>query len=263
MKKLLRVLSDHKYPVVSVSINQMNGSIATLTNFQFRLYTINGCLLCFENIFNPSRGILLNTPTVIKAIPSNDWQQDNSVVITGHKGGGVNLWKMRKIKNSKKKLLWESDSSDSNKNENFLENVEKNSKNEFHLQTSSLQISVNKSFSDLNSMGSNSSKNNNNNNNNSVFSSIFNVASDFCFQFYPISHAMQHTHVNDITCIQLCSSLSSSRSSNRDVVNKTLEDVRSMDLMIGDAKGFVSRWTPFKTDLLPTHFDLNSVINEK
>ena len=90
--KLLRVLGRHLGPVISVSINNVCGYLATLTSTELRLYTINGELLCSANmndVSNPkprARAVL--------CLPIGEWQ-DGIVCVTGHETGLICLWKVR------------------------------------------------------------------------------------------------------------------------------------------------------------------------
>lgn len=56
------------------------------------------------------------------------------------------------------------------------------------------------------------------------------------------------THKADITSLRLCPS--GGLSKNKDMVMKTYEDSRLLDLLVGDTEGFVSRWASAKLDQL-------------
>lgn len=85
----LRVLiSNYDSSLVSVSINKCNGNIVTMTEKKIRIFSINGYLLCEEEL--PSRG------TCAIANPCPEWI-DGIVAITGHEGGQLILWKMHSI----------------------------------------------------------------------------------------------------------------------------------------------------------------------
>jgi WD40 repeat protein len=89
--KLLRILDQHTGPVLSVSINPVNGYLFTLTAKELRVYTINGDLLATSLMADPS-----NTKPkakVVMALPIGEWQ-DGFVAVTGHDAGHVYLWKM-------------------------------------------------------------------------------------------------------------------------------------------------------------------------
>ena len=89
--KLLRVLDRHTGPVVSVSINQVNGYIYTLTSRELRVYTINGELLAIGNmndVSNPKP-----RSKIVISLPVGEWQ-DGNIAVTGHDAGHVYLWKM-------------------------------------------------------------------------------------------------------------------------------------------------------------------------
>jgi WD40 repeat protein len=89
--KLLRILDQHAGPVLSVSINPVNGYIFTLTARELRVYTINGDLLATSSMTDPS-----NTKPkakVVMSLPIGEWQ-DGFIAVTGHDAGHVYLWKM-------------------------------------------------------------------------------------------------------------------------------------------------------------------------
>lgn len=89
--KLLRILDQHSGPVLSVSINQVNGYICTLTARELRLYTINGALLASSLLSDPTnpkpRG------RIVMSLPIGEWQ-DGFTAVTGHESGHVYLWKL-------------------------------------------------------------------------------------------------------------------------------------------------------------------------
>jgi WD40 repeat protein len=89
--KLLRILDQHSGPVVSVSVNPVNGYIYTLTAKELRLYTINGDLLATSFMTEPSNP--KPKARVVMALPIGEWQ-DGFVAVTGHDAGHVYLWKL-------------------------------------------------------------------------------------------------------------------------------------------------------------------------
>lgn len=103
--RLVRVISEHDNALLSVSINRLSGNIMTLTRTCVSLHTVNGVLLA-------SALIDRNTPmrntdysnifpaTVGMTVPCSYWQ-DGVELVTGHEGGLVCLWKMKR---SRKKL---------------------------------------------------------------------------------------------------------------------------------------------------------------
>lgn len=89
--KLLRVLERHTGPVISVSVNPVNGYIYTLTSRELRVYTINGELLAKGNmndVSNPKP-----RSKIVISLPIGEWQE-GCIAVTGHDAGHVYLWKM-------------------------------------------------------------------------------------------------------------------------------------------------------------------------
>ncbi|CAM9129947.1 unnamed protein product, partial [Ectocarpus fasciculatus] len=84
--KLLHVLSNFQSPVISVSINQLNGNIAVLSNDRLTLFGINGHTVA--SIYTTA---LKAKPRVVVAPSCADWQ-DGVVAVTGHEGGYIFLW---------------------------------------------------------------------------------------------------------------------------------------------------------------------------
>ena len=64
-------------------------------------------------------------------------------------------------------------------------------------------------------------------------------------------------HKANITTLKLCSTVSGK---GKDTVAKYVEESRSLELLVGDADGFVSRWAPLKLDTL-TSSDLMQVLS--
>ena len=94
------MLSNHDGPVISVSINQLSGHIMTLTRTRLYLFTVNGVLLASTSLssslqFHNSEFTCMFPATVGICVPTPDWKEGIEV-ITGHEGGLVCLWKMRR-----------------------------------------------------------------------------------------------------------------------------------------------------------------------
>jgi WD40 repeat protein len=73
-----------------------------------------------------------------------------------------------------------------------------------------------------------------------------------------VSFTPSKTHRSSITVLKLHSTVSPMKSKHRDMVVKSFDESRSLDLFVGDADGFVSRWSPYKLDQLQ-HSDLQSI----
>jgi len=72
-----------------------------------------------------------------------------------------------------------------------------------------------------------------------------------------VSYTPTKTHRAHITALRLCST--STTVKGRDMVAKSFDDSRALDLLVGDADGYVSRWSPSKLDQLP-HSDLQGIV---
>jgi WD40 repeat protein len=73
-----------------------------------------------------------------------------------------------------------------------------------------------------------------------------------------VSFTPTKTHRSSITVLKLHSTVSLTKSKQRDMVVKSFDESRSLDLFVGDADGFVSRWSPCKLDQLQ-HSDLQNI----
>lgn len=99
--RLIRAVNHFDNCLLSVSINNLSGHIVALTKSSLYLFNINGGLLAksFLNHMVASTGVdfVGVTPaTVGVAIPTPDWLEGVEAV-TGHEGGLVCLWKLRRI----------------------------------------------------------------------------------------------------------------------------------------------------------------------
>ena len=193
LKRLLRVLSDHKGPVLSVSINPISGQIATLTSAQIRLYTINGELLSYVDVSSIEG---MPPPTVVLATPCDIWQEGVEIV-SGHKDGHVHVWKM-------------------SKHEALAKSSRKYDRSR-------------------------------------AYSTVTNRAR--LRELY-VSCTPMKTHKADITVLRLCSSAAGRA---KEIVTKSFDESRSLDLLVGDEDGFVSRWAATKLEQLPAQ-DLGAVL---
>jgi hypothetical protein len=204
-KRMLRLLGDHKGPLLSVSINAMSGFIATLTLQQLRLYTINGELVSYVNPNNPTYRMhgadTLSPPCVVLATPCGAWQ-DGAVLVTGHQDGYIYLWKLGKP------VL---DAED--------ECVVDNAMKPVVTRESLLERKV------------------------VAYATTSNRAK---FRELYISAAPGKIHKADITVLKLCSTAAK----GKEAISRSAEESRQLDLLVGDADGMVSRWSPIKLDQL-------------
>lgn len=74
-----------------------------------------------------------------------------------------------------------------------------------------------------------------------------------------IANCVPKTHRADISCLKLCSPIVQSRI--RDLVERSFDDGNSLDLLVGDVDGFVSRWAVQRLDQLPQS-DIQSMITK-
>lgn len=66
------------------------------------------------------------------------------------------------------------------------------------------------------------------------------------------------THRGDITSLRLCPTVFSK---SKEIVERSFDDAGSLDLLVGDADGFVSRWTSLRLEQLP-QTDLQNVLQK-
>ena len=258
---MLRMLDHQQGPVISISINSVSGIIATLTIEQIRLYSINGDLISYVNLHqqqqhhqqhhqqqqqqqfkNRNTANVMNEPTVILVTPCL-LGQDGIKVVTGHKGGYIYLWKLRKYMH------------------NYDESINSNDKNDDNGEHGSSKNNNNSNNNNINS------SNNNNNNNSSSSSSSKNKIHSYktiknesqLLELF-ITSIPTRTHKASITILKLCSSNYTTLKS-KEIISRTLEDKRYLDLLVGDNDGYVSRWSTLKLDQL-TSFDLLSIISD-
>jgi len=66
------------------------------------------------------------------------------------------------------------------------------------------------------------------------------------------------THRGDITSLRLCQTVFSK---SKEIVERSFDDAGSLDLLVGDVDGFVSRWTSLRLEQLP-QTDLQSVLQK-
>lgn len=224
MKCMLRLLGDHKGPLLSVSVNAMSGFVATLTAQQLRLYTINGELVSYINPANPLGCRLngtdsLSQPCVVLATPCGAWQ-DGVVLVTGHKEGYLYLWKLSKpVLDTDEECVINNTSSGTARGKSAPVTYE-----------SILDRKVQPYVTTTNQ---------------AKFRELY------------ISAVPVKIHKSNITVLKLCSA---APSKGKETIAKSVEESRSLDLLVGDADGFVSRWTPLKLDTLATS-DLVQVLS--
>jgi WD40 repeat protein len=215
-KRMIRLLGDHKGPLLSVSINSVSGYIATLTQQQMRLYTINGELISYINPANPlyrAHGSeTLSPPCVVLATPCDAWQ-DGVVLVTGHREGYIYLWKLGKpvLDSEEEGAVVSTQPSAPLTKQALLDR-------KVHAYVSTT--------------------------NRSKFRELY------------ISSVPVKIHKANITVLKLCSSAPNKAKD----VSKSAEDSKALELLVGDADGMVSRWTPLKLDQLNAS-DLTQVLN--
>ena len=225
LKRLLRVLSDHKGPLLSVSINSMSGYIATLTLQQLRLYTMNGELVSYINPANPLQRVhgadTLSEPCVVLAAPCGQWQ-DGVVLITGHRDGYVYLWKLGKP---------QVESSEEGEDEECV--LDTSHHHSTTKQPLTKEALINRKVTAYKTTT-----------NHSKFRELY------------ISSIPVKIHKANITVLKLCSATSNKAQE----ISKSAEESRCLELLVGDADGMVSRWTPLKLDQLSGN-DLAQVLS--
>lgn len=237
MKCMLRLLGDHLGPLLSVSVNAMSGFLATLTAQQLRLYTINGELVSYVNPANPMGCRLngtdaLSPPCVVLATPCGAWQ-DGVVLVTGHKDGYLYLWKL-----SKPVLDSEEEGEGEEDEECVLNNNNTSSPTVVPRKGSPVPVTY-ESILDRKVQPYVTTTNH------SKFRELF------------ISAVPVKIHKANITVLKLCSAVANK---GKETIAKSVEESRSLDVLVGDADGFVSRWTPLKLDSLATS-DLMQVLS--
>lgn len=243
---MLRMLDHQHGPVISVSISSVSGVIATLTIEQIRLYSINGDLISYINLnqqqhhqhnhhfqqqqqqqqpHHTNTANVMNEPTVILVTPCL-LGQDGVKLVTGHKGGYIYLWKLRKFTN------------------NYDENVDNGEHN------SSNSYNNNDNTNDDYNSSSGSSKN--------KIHSYKTIKNESQLLELFITSIPTRIHKASITVLKLCSTNYAIKS--KEIISRSLEDRRYLDLLVGDNDGYVSRWSTLKLDQL-TSFDLLSIIS--
>lgn len=224
--RLIRVLRYHNGPVISVSINSLTGWIATLTELQVRLYHINGDLLSYFNMAN----LRISLPTVVYATPCSDWQ-DGVVMITGHRNGHLLLWKMCHYDG-----VLAANSIDA---ADVSSKVLQNAVSDEHTSALSLLSPEEGNSSRKISSAESNSPLFNNNTNISIKRQLY------------VAYTPTRTHKANITVIKLCAVAPSALTRGKEIITRSSDHVRSLDLFVGDAAGYISRWTPLKLDQLP------------
>lgn len=250
-KRMLYSLSRHNGPVFSLSVNSISGQIFTLTSNQLRVYGINGRLLSIVNIdvhesssssydsfssnsssgwANSSTSIsAASSPRVVVATPMAEWQE-GVVAVTGHEGGHVYLWRLRSLSVPRAVSfaeLYPKDFDAAHYNRESLSWTKQ--------RVSAVQEKDDRAEKEL----------------------LLEGVPMLTSQLY-ISSTLTKVHTTDITVMRLCSTGAANRT--KDLVTKSFDDNRTaVDLLVGDADGFVSRWAPLRLDQLPNS-DLHSII---
>jgi WD40 repeat protein len=262
-KRLLRVLPDHRGPLLSVSINAMSGQIATLTLTQLRLYTINGELLSYANPSNPteggggllsmgradrlhsnsyssgnigSSGAVLPAPCVVLAAPCGNWQ-DGVVLVTGHKEGYVYLWKLGKP------VLDDDNDDDAGTGAG----ADASSSGAESPAAAAAASTSSAKYSTSSATSPSERK----------VTAYVTTNNKIRFRELYISSVPMKVHKASITVLRLCSVTAGKA---KDSITKAVDESRELDLLVGDAEGFVSRWTPVRLDQLNST-DLGHVLS--
>ena len=252
-KRMLYALSRHNGPIVSLSVNSISGQILTLTSRQLRMYSINGRLLSIVNFvlhdsssigggsissldsFHISRsGASISSsvsaaspPRVVVATATAEWQ-DGVVAVTGHEGGHVYLWRLRSLPVAREISLAEL----------YPKNYDASHYNRESRSWTKRNVSVMQEKDDI------------------VDRELLEGMPMLTSQLY-ISSTPTKVHATDITVMRLCSTAATNRA--KDLVTKSFDDRSAVDLLVGDADGYVSRWTPLRLDQL-SNSDLHSII---
>jgi hypothetical protein len=240
---MIRRLSHHLGQVLSVSMNTISGNIVTITKHQLRIYHINGDLIVYFNFYDPHQDIRMPSGLIALAIPCGDWQGEAVVAVTGHREGYIYLWKLQDASLTNKAFIGGRD-----------DGIQALSLTQQHRSISSDTNNTSVDFSSSQQTATNSSL--------SLTSSLKAgaVAADRvydpawqplspnrCIRSLVIASIPTKIHRGDITCLRLCPSITIK---SKDGIQKTYEESRNLDLFVGDADGFVSRWTPVKLEAL-------------
>ena len=243
---MIRILSEHTGSLVAVSINTISGNIITLTKEQLRIYHLNGSLISYQNFLDPAQNLLIAPATAVLAPPCGEWQ-DGVIAVTGHKDGGLYLWKLSNqvIINPVSAALSVAGESTSG-----LSNL-----NSSPMKSDPPQRSKKQRQYRFDHPG------------NSAYREVY----ENC-PLYPtggpyyslfITSTLLKTHKAEITSLKLCSTnLSFTNKLTKELINKAYEESRNMDLLVGDMEGNISRWTIAKLDQLP-QTDLYSLIKHE
>lgn len=178
--------------MISVSINNVAGNIAVLTQSSLSLFDINGNILSSINLNDPSfqdrqspnvtfpsfLQVFKSRPKVVLAPPCADWQ-DGIVAVTGHESGYIFLWR--------------------------------------------LIVEIPKQIEPTSSKG----------------------LSNFRLKRNLVPYSTLRTHKADITVLRLCHW---NIPRLRPLINRHFEGENGLELLVGDADGYVSRWDTGKID---------------
>jgi len=219
---LLRQLGDehdNTGPILSVSMSAASGVVAVLSRSVLTLFSLNGTLLAQQKSGQgrSSDKNMDGDASVVLAISTADWQ-DGVACVTGHTNGSVYLWKLRATITRGNQEVNEGLPSEKNGT-----SVAPSTQNR-RLRTTSSGVS-----GDGTDVG--------------VKRSLY------------VAYTLPRTHTQCITALDIISSTVSTIAqtmigSKRDVVNRAHTDAGTLELFVGDAGGFVSRWNATKLDSL-------------
>ena len=227
---LLRMLGEEPdagaESVLSVSMSAASGLIAVLSRSVLTLYSLNGTLLAQQKSGQgrSSERNMDGDASVVLAISTADWQ-DGIACITGHASGAVYLWKLRvTVTRGDQEVHDSASDADVNFSPPSVPGTPTASSPQQSKKTTSSGVSR------------------------------FGTALGVKRTLY-VAYTLPRTHTQCITALSIISNTVSTIAqtmigSKRDVVNRAHADAGTLELFVGDAEGFVSRWNATKLDSL-------------
>jgi WD40 repeat protein len=92
--KLRYMIHDHPTRIISVSINNCNGRIVSVSASHIHVASINGESLALNSFLAyASDNQVMSSPSIVLAPSSKDWYE-GVVAVTGHEQGYIYLWKI-------------------------------------------------------------------------------------------------------------------------------------------------------------------------
>jgi len=224
----------HTSHVLAVSMNTISGFIATITKEQLRVFHLNGALLSYQNFFAKGdvndmssscdrahyykrnqrlEGLKLSHGSSVVAPPCGEWQ-DGVVAVTGHQEGHVLCWKL----------------------------------------TSTMQLTEEQSAAEDVTKSP-------------IEESLHPMAAGQYYRRLYIASTPTKVHRSAITTLRLSGGLSTqttlassltnfrnnitvNSNTHKEVIHRAYAESRNLELLIGDAEGYVSRWSTVKLDQL-------------